>query len=294
MALLDSLEIARTASDEVRRAARDAALADLRNAPDAEAVEAAWSRIARQMDDLFFEPEDVGPLRQAVLQLAVRARLVPQDPADEPAIRMLERVAIADGRTIADVGAQVVGPWSVPRGWMWVEFGQTHINRDRERIPLPKEVRETRKGPFAYYGASGVIDSIDDFLFDEPLLLLGEDGANLVMRSTPIAFLATGKYWVNNHAHVLDSIEFDSLRYLAVFINATDLRPYLTGSAQPKLNQRKMNGIPCAFPPLAEQRRIVAKVDALMAKCDDLESRLTAIRDLQSAFAGAAVHHLEV
>jgi type I restriction enzyme S subunit len=112
-------------------------------------------------------------------------------------------------------------------------------------------------------------------LFDKPLLLIGEDGANLVNRSTPIAFIARGKYWVNNHAHVLDGLSEDFMRYLELFINAIDLKPYVTGTAQPKMNQAKMNSIPVALPPLPEQHRIVAKVDELMALCDQLETQLT-------------------
>ena len=99
---------------------------------------------------------------------------------------------------------------------------------------------------------------VNNFLFDTDLLLIGEDGANLINRSTPIAFIACGKYWVNNHAHVIDAVHFDMLLYLEKYINAIDLKPYVTGSAQPKMNQTKMNSIVIGLPPLAEQRRIVA------------------------------------
>ena len=136
--------------------------------------------------------------------------------------------------------------------------------------------RETLAKTYDYYGASGVIDKIDRYLFDTPLLLIGEDGANLVNRSTPIAFIAEGKYWVNNHAHVLDAINRTLLEYLRIYINSIDLGPYITGMAQPKMNQAQMNCIPIALPPLAEQRRIVEKVGDLMRWCDALEARLSA------------------
>lgn len=110
--------------------------------------------------------------------------------------------------------------------------------------------------------------------FDKPLLLIGEDGANLINRSTPIAFIARGQYWVNNHAHVLDGISEGFLRFIEMHINAIDLKPYVTGTAQPKMNQAKMNSIPIALPPEAEQNRIIAKVDELMALCDQLEAQL--------------------
>jgi type I restriction enzyme S subunit len=139
---------------------------------------------------------------------------------------------------------------------------------------VSKEERRRRGKIYDYYGASGVIDKIDDYLFDKPLLLIGEDGANLINRSTPIAFIARGKYWVNNHAHVVDGISEGLLQFLELYINATDLKPYITGAAQPKMNQAKMNGIPIALPPAAEQQRIVAKVNELMALCDRLEAQL--------------------
>ena len=150
-------------------------------------------------------------------------------------------------------------------------FGNSGFNRDAERIPLSVDERKNRRGEYDYYGASGVIDSINDYLFDKPLLLIGEDGANLINRSTPIAFIARGKYWVNNHAHVLDGISEDFLQYICLHINAISLEAYITGTAQPKMNQAKMNSIVLALPPLAEQKRIVAKVDELMALCDKLE-----------------------
>ena len=162
----------------------------------------------------------------------------------------------------------------MPPNWVWALFGDLTISRDGERIPVSREEREQRAKVYDYYGASGIIDKIDGFLFEKPLLLIGEDGANLINRSTPIAFIARGKYWVNNHAHVLDGLSECLLRYVELFNNAIDLKPYVTGTAQPKMNQSKMNSIPVALPPLGEQHRIVAKVDALMALCDRLEASL--------------------
>ena len=162
-------------------------------------------------------------------------------------------------------------PFSIPESWVWVRFGKIMVSRDGERIPISKEERNLRAKRYDYYGASGVIDKIDNYLFDKPLLLIGEDGANLINRSTPIAFIARGKYWVNNHAHVLDGISEMFLRFIKLQINAIDLKPSVTGTAQPKMNQAKMNSIPIALAPEAEQNRIVAKVDELMALCDQIK-----------------------
>lgn len=126
-------------------------------------------------------------------------------------------------------------------------------------------------------------------LFDKTLLLIGEDGANLINRSTPIAFLAHGKYWVNNHAHVIDAMDLGLLRYLELFVNAISLEPYVTGTAQPKMNQAKLNSIVVALPPLAEQSRIVARVTELRRLCADLRQRLADSQSTQSRLAEALV-----
>nr|WP_231292209.1 restriction endonuclease subunit S [Edwardsiella ictaluri] len=222
-------------------------------------------------------------LRELILELAVRGKLVPQDPSDEPASVLLERIAaekaqlIREGKIKSEKQYPVISdtelPHSKPDGWVFERFGNVLINRDFERIPLAVSEREKRKGGYDYYGASGVIDKIDGYLFDKLLLLIGEDGANLINRSSPIAFIARGKYWVNNHAHVLDGLNEDLLKYVCLHINAMSLLPYITGTAQPKMNQAKMNAIVLGIPLLAEQKRIVAKVDELMALCDKLEQR---------------------
>jgi type I restriction enzyme S subunit len=250
-------------------------------------------------DVLAEAPEGMKALRQLILDLAIRGRLVPQDPADEPAALLLPLVEQKRSRLAAQRKAgkgedlpPVDGseqPYSLPQGWIWVRLGKATICRDGERVPLSKDERAPRKGPHGYYGASGIIDEIDDYIFDAPLLLIGEDGANLINRSTPIAFIAKGKYWVNNHAHVLDGVDLDYLRYIATFINAIDLEPYVTGTAQPKMNQAKMNMIPIALPPAAEQKRIVARVDQLMALCDEAEARQAKRREVQGRFRAAAL-----
>ena len=152
----------------------------------------------------------------------------------------------------------------LPERWVWARLETALVNRDSERIPVSVADRERLAKIYDYYGASGVIDKVDRYLFDKTLLLIGEDGANLLMRSKPIAFLARGKYWVNNHAHVLDGINERYLEYIALFINSISLAPYVTGTAQPKMNQTKMGSILIPIPPESEQTRILAKVNELM------------------------------
>ena len=248
-------------------------------------------------------------LKNSILQWAIQGKLVPQDPNDEPASILLEKIRVEKARLIKegkikkDKKASVIYrgednsyyekfadgkvvciddeiPFEIPNGWEWERFGNIMINKDSERVPLSVAQRQQLKKTYDYYGASGVIDKVDKYLFDKDLLLIGEDGANLINRSTPIAFIAKGKYWVNNHAHVLDVCSGMALSYVALFINAISLVDYVTGTAQPKMNQEKMNSILLAIPPVKEQHRILEKmsmVDAFIDKYASLQTTLDSL-----------------
>lgn len=197
---------------------------------------------------------DIKALRQKILDLAIRGKLVPQDPNDEPASVLLERIRaekqqmVKDGKlkpkdiknnTIIFVGEDNLHyekfqdgtvkciedeiPFELPEGWEWCRFTSVTVNRDSERKPISSANRTNVAKIYDYYGASGKIDKIDKFIFNEKLLLIGEDGANLVTRSKPIAFFAEGQYWVNNHAHCIDSTDKLILEYLCLYINAISL-----------------------------------------------------------------------
>ena len=175
---------------------------------------------------------------------------------------------------------------------MWCRLGTLLINRDGERKPLSSSVRSKQnEKKYDYYGATGVIDKVDSYIFSEKLLLVGEDGANLLSKIKPNAFFAEGKYWVNNHAHILDATDKSLLDYVIVVINSISLDNYITGSAQPKLSQEKLNKILLPLPPLSEQRRIVEKIEELLALVDDLETNKI---DLQSYIKQAKSKVLEM
>ena len=249
-------------------------------------------------------------LKNSILQWAIQGKFVPQDHNDEPASVLLEKIRqekehlIKEKKIKRDKNASIIYrgednsyyekilatgevkcideeiPFEVPQGWEWERFGNVMINKDSERIPLSVAQRQHLKKTYDYYGASGVIDKVDKYLFDKDLLLIGEDGANLINRSTPIAFIAKGKYWVNNHAHVLDVCSGMALSYVALFINAISLVDYVTGTAQPKMNQEKMNSILLAIPPVKEQHRILekmSKVDAFVDKYASLQTKLDSL-----------------
>lgn len=147
-------------------------------------------------------------------------------------------------------------------------FDEVTINFDRMRIPLSSKQRSERQGEYRYYGAQGVIDYIDDFIFDGTYLLIAEDGENLKSKKQNIAQLANGKFWVNNHAHIVQTNELCDLYYLYYLINSMDLSGYITGSAQPKLSQANLNAVTLQLPPIDEQRKVAAILGTLDDKIE--------------------------
>lgn len=157
---------------------------------------------------------------------------------------------------------------TLPAGWAQETLGDYLTNHDRLRVPLKAADRKKRQGDYPYYGASGVIDTIDDYIFDGDYLLLGEDGANLLSRSKPIAFQAHGQFWVNNHAHIFQTPAGCPLAFVEHFLNSINLAPYITGTAQPKLPQAAMNKIPLRIAPADEQLRIVDYLETEFSRLD--------------------------
>ena len=144
-------------------------------------------------------------------------------------------------------------------GWQYKTLNHIAENLDGKRVPITKNVRSS--GAYPYYGASGIVDFVGDYIFDGDLLLVSEDGANLLARTYPIAFSISGKAWVNNHAHVLRFKENVTQKLVEYYLNSIPLNDYVSGMAQPKLNQKMLNTIPVPFPPLSEQQRIVTILD---------------------------------
>ncbi|MFX2484040.1 restriction endonuclease subunit S [Serratia marcescens] len=135
-----------------------------------------------------------------------------------------------------------------------------------KRIPLKSLDRQKRQGPYPYYGASGIVDRIDGYIFDGTYLLISEDGENLRTRKTPIAFKAHGKFWVNNHAHILSEKEEGVLDYLEYYFSTLDLDPYITGAVQPKLNKANLDSIEIPFPDKDTRLFINATLNSLTQK----------------------------
>lgn len=143
---------------------------------------------------------------------------------------------------------------------------------DSDRVPLNSRERSKRKGIIPYYGAQGVIDYVDDHLFEGDYVLIAEDGENLRSKKLPVAFRASGKFWVNNHAHILQGNELWINDYIEAFFNYADISPYITGAAQPKLNQENLLKIQLPFE--EENARKAALVWKLFQKKIELNRRM--------------------
>jgi type I restriction enzyme S subunit len=159
-------------------------------------------------------------------------------------------------------------------GYAVVTLEDIAENCDSMRKPVTSGKREA--GEYPYYGASGIVDYVKDYIFDGDYLLVSEDGANLLARSTPIAFSISGKNWVNNHAHVLKFDCYETRRFVEFYLNSIDLAPYISGGAQPKLNQKNLNRIEIPLPSQERQKYIVDILDRFDAICNDLTSGLPA------------------
>lgn len=243
--------------------------------PEQRAIAASLDRETARIDALVAKKERLIDLlqeqRTALITGAVTRGLDPQ-------------VAMKDS------GVQWLG--AIPAHWEVTPLKRIFANLDSRRVPLSGEERATMTKDYPYYGASGVIDHVEDYIFDEPLILVAEDGANLYSRSTALAFVANGKYWVNNHAHILKPLDGD-VSYWAQVLSCVVLDPWISGSAQPKLTGEKLGSIPLPVIPLLERHAIAAFLDRETARIDTLVAKvrdaIECLDELRTALISAAV-----
>ena len=172
-------------------------------------------------------------------------------------------------------------PIGNPMGWKRVRFDSISENLDSKRVPVTESDR--KDGVYPYYGASGIVDWINDYIFDEDILLVSEDGANLLMRSTPIAFSVSGKSWVNNHAHVVRFHDFATQKFIEVYFSLIDISEYITGTAQPKLNQAKLNTMLFCWPPFSLQKQFAAFVERVDQQKQTVQQSLKKLELMKKA-----------
>lgn len=173
---------------------------------------------------------------------------------------------------------------NLPEVWCLPSFDNVVLNVNGARRPVSLKVREGIKGEYPYYGATGQIDTLNDFTHEGEHILIGEDGANLLSKSKDLAFIVDGQFWVNNHAHAVKCIAEMPAKFVASYINSLDLSPWVSGSAQPKLTKANLARIPMPLPPLAEQKVIADKLDTLLAQVETTKARLDRIPQILKTF----------
>ena len=176
------------------------------------------------------------------------------------------------GAPMKDSGVDWIG--EIPEHWELMQYRHLFYNLDKLRQPISADQRSRNNPQYDYYGASGVIDKIDYYNVEDKVLLIGEDGANLLLRNLPLIYKAEGKFWVNNHAHILKPIR-DDYDFMAYVMEAADYTLFITGSAQPKLSQSNLNAVKLPIPPLEEQKSIVEHLAQRTEKLDTAISNAT-------------------
>ena len=205
--------------------------------------------------------------KSKILDLAIHGKLVPQDPNDEPASELLKRI-----NSKAEITCDNGHYTQLPDGWTACRLEQVADILDNLRKPINSSERDSRirnrqiDELYPYYGATGQVGLIDDYIINGNYLLLGEDGAPFLDKNAIKAYSISGKSWVNNHAHILSpKIDFEFLQYS---LNQIDYSEYVNGSTRLKLTQTDMRSIKIMLPPLAEQKRIKSKIQILFSQLD--------------------------
>ena len=250
---------------------------------------------------------EVTAIKSKILDLAIRGKLVPQDPNDEPASVLLERIReekeelIKQGKikrdkmesvifkgddnsyyekigdSVACIDAEL--PFEIPDNWCWARLNCISINYDSYRKPINSYDRKNRvlgkskDELYPYYGATGQIGFIDDFLFNGEYILLGEDAAPFLDKKAQKAYMIKGKSWVNNHAHILQSLVFPE--YLTNCLNSIDYFDYVYGTTRLKLTQENMNRILVPVPSIEEQCKIDQAINNLFVLIESIKASLS-------------------
>jgi type I restriction enzyme S subunit len=206
-------------------------------------------RKTQQIDDLVEKTE-----RKIVLLKEQRSSLINQCVTKglDPNVEM------------KDTGVEWIG--EIPKHWKISKVKFELDFHNQTRIPLSAEERGARQGPYPYYGSTSLIDYVDDYLFDGNYILIAEDGANLLFRNLRLSFQVKGKFWVNNHAHILKSKNDGYDGYFCELLEQSDFTTFITGSAQPKLTLNSIKEVPLCVPPNAEISEISQNIELVSSE----------------------------
>ena len=224
---------------------------------------------------------DTQAIRSKILDLAMRGLMIEQYSGDGTGHSLIEenyKIINNSGKSIKKRFGKGCKPlkqedclFDIPENWCWERFGNLVVNYDSQRKPVTKSERKRLVGQYDYYGATGAIDRVDEYIFDGDYLMIGEDGGNFYV-SRDNSFIVRGKFWANNHVHVVQPVVCD-ITYLKHCLDAYDLPKMglVYGIGAPKLNQENLNSIPIPVPPLAEQKRIVEKIEQAFSVLDTID-----------------------
>ena len=208
--------------------------------------------------------------KSKILDLAISGKLVPQDPNDEPAIELLKRIN-PDFEPCDNSHYE-----NLPQGWAVCRLEDVCQICDNQRQPINSTERQERKKRaqtlYPYYGATGQVDWIDDYMLDGTFILLGEDGAPFLEKFADKAYVVSGKIWVNNHAHILKPN--CDITYLTYYLNRYDYSECVNGSTRLKLTQADMKNMTIVLPPIVEQHRIAGRIEKIFRMLDAITAEL--------------------
>ena len=287
MALCDHLEQQQDASIAAHQTLVRVLLAAL-TAAGRGAFEAAWTRIADHFDALFTTAESVAELKQTILQLAVMGKLVPQDPADEPASVLLKKIAAEKAKLVKEGKLDQPKkfppirkdekPFELANGWEWCRFGEIYNLEYGKGLP---ESKRSGSGEYAVYGSNGIVGSHNESCVKEPCIVVGRKGS-----AGALNLCLNQECWVTDVAYSVIPVSNLNIEFVFRQFHTLGLDKLGKG-IKPGLNRNEAYMLVIAIPPLAEQRRIVAKVDELVALCDRLHARLAASQTAQRQLADA-------
>jgi len=230
-----------------------------------------WFKVVGELDkNIQGVKSFVSRIKSKILDLAISGKLVPQDPNDEPAIELLKRIN-PDFKPCDNSHYE-----NLPQGWAVCRLEDVCQIRDNQRQPINSTERQERKKRaqtlYPYYGATGQVDWIDDYMLDGTFILLGEDGAPFLDKFADKAYVVRGKIWVNNHAHILKPN--CDITYLTYYLNRYDYSECVNGSTRLKLTQADMKNMTIVLPPLVEQHRIAGRTENIFRMLDAITAEL--------------------
>ena len=171
----------------------------------------------------------------------------------------------------------------IPKSWEVVTLNEVTVNHDSKRVPIKSVDRQNIQGIYRYYGASGIIDYVDDYIFDGRYILLGEDGENVLSRNLPLAFIVEGKFWVNNHAHILQPTEMVDIGFLCEYLESLDYKNIASGSAQPKITKSALSDIRVKLPSEGEQQQIISVLSSIDKTIEPFRQKLHQTQSLKKS-----------